>query len=71
MRKHLVIASFVVLASQAFADPVLVQIEQPPVWPILARLDRPHAEDDAPAAIERWAPEEPRHARHHRHRRHR
>ena len=78
--RHMVIASWLVLASPVFADPVLVDDppvlvapEQPSPWPITARLERPHS-DEAPAcealvAIERWAPEKPR-ERHHRHRRH-
>jgi hypothetical protein len=71
MMRYLVIACFVALASSALADPVLVRIEEPPAWPLLARLDRPHA-DDASEAIERAAPPGGRHARrHYRHWRHR
>jgi hypothetical protein len=70
MKKLLVIA-FALAASPCLADPVLVQIEREPAWPLLARLDRPHAED-ASEAIERAAPPDDRHTRHHhRHRRHR
>ena len=69
MKKLLVIA-FALAASPCLADPVLVQIEPEPAWPLLARLDRPHS-DDASAAIERAAPSEDRHVRRHHHRRHR
>lgn len=74
MRK-LIIASWLVLASSALADPVLVQIDPPPAWPVAERLARPHS-DETPtcgglAAIERLAPEEPRHGRRRRHGRHR
>ena len=73
MRRIKIIVAFALAASSAFADPVLVSPEQPSPWPITARLERPHS-DEAPAcgaqaAIERWAPEEPR-ERHRGHRRH-
>ncbi len=73
MKKLLVIA-FALVASPCLADPVLIAPEQPSPWPITARLERPHS-DEAPAcgavaAIERWAPEQPR-ERHRRRWRHR
>ena len=63
MKNIFVLASLFV-ASPCLADPVLVAPEQPSPWPITMRLERPHS-DEAPAcgalaAIERWAPEEPR-----------
>ena len=64
MMRKLIIASWLVLASSALADPVLVAPEQPSPWPITARLERPHSDEtpvcDASAALARWAPEQPR-----------
>ena len=74
MKKLLVIASLMA-ASPVLADPVLVPIDPPPAWPLMARLARPHSDEtpacEARAAIEKWAPEEPRQERRHRHWRHR
>ena len=74
MKKLLVIASLMA-ASPVLADPVLVPIDPPPAWPLMARLARPHSDEtpvcEARAAIEKWAPEESRHERRHRHWRHR
>jgi len=73
MRQCLIVAGLVMLASSVLADPVLVRIDEPPAWPLLARLDRPHA-NDVSEAIERVATPEDRtkhHHHHHRHGRHR
>lgn len=73
MKQYVIAAFFVALASPTLADPVLVRIDEPPAWPLLARLDRPHA-NDVSEAIERVATPEDRtkhHHHHHRHGRHR
>ena len=76
MKQHLIVAGLVMLASSALADPVLVRIEEPPAWPVIARVDRPHVDEppacDARMAIAREFPlDNERTRRHHRHRRRR
>jgi hypothetical protein len=77
--KVIALSTMLVAPAQAF-EARLVQIEPPPAWPLLERLDRPHADDPPPAprvvvandaAKEIEAHYGSRRHRHHRHRRHR
>ena len=52
MKKLLVIA-FALAASPCLADPVLVQIEPPPMVSFTAWLDIPHAEDEPRVVADR------------------
>ena len=71
MKKLLVLASLLA-ASPSFADPVLVQIDPPPAWPVLERLYRPHSDEQIKArAADDPAPhDKPKRHRYWRHRRH-
>lgn len=68
MKKLLVLASLLA-ASPSLADPVLVQIDPPPAWPVLERLYRPHSDEQARAVDDPAPHDKPKRHRHWRNRR--